>query len=345
MPNFHYFCIMKKICILLGVALVATAVWAQQREFWLGADISGTSSMERFGVKLYNNAGEERDNITLMSELGLNAARFRVWVNPMYGDCDMHDVLAMAKRAQDQGMAIMINFHYSDWWADPGKQNIPARWRHYNYEAMKRALAMHTTETLQLLKDNGVDVKWVQIGNETTNGFLWPMGHTPDNMKQYAGLTEAGYKAAKKVFPKVICIVHLDAACDLERYHTIFNGLKRYKAHWDMIGVSVYPYWDMEAGYTKSEDETLERAISNINTLSKEYGCPVMIVETGYEAKRAEEGKAFMARLIEAAKNQTNGQCPGIFYWAPEAEGFYPLGAFKDHRPTAIMDAFRSGER
>ena len=109
-----------------------------------------------------------------------------------------------------------------------------------------------------------------------------------------------------------------------------------------MIGVSVYPYWDMDAGLTKSEDETLERVIENINTLSKEYGCPVMIVETGYEARRPEEGKAFMTRLIDAARNRTGGNCLGVFYWAPEAEGHYPLGAFQNHRPTVIMDAFRA---
>lgn len=340
LKRIHFTAIMKKILALLFTVWLSLGVTAQ--EFWLGADISGTSALERFGVKLYNNAGEERDNITLMHELGLNAARFRVWVNPRDGECDMHDVLAMAKRAQALGMAIMIDFHYSDWWADPGKQNIPARWRHYNYDAMKRALAMHTTETLKLLKDNGIDVKWIQIGNETTNGFLWPMAHTPENMKQYAGLTEAGYRAAKKVYPKATCIVHLDAACDIDRYHTIFNGLKKYNAHFDMIGVSVYPYWDMEAGLTKSEDETLERVIANINTLSKEYGCPVMIVETGYEARRPEAGKAFMTRLIDAARTQTNGNCPGVFYWAPEAEGHYPLGAFQNHRPTVIMDAFKT---
>ena len=178
---------MKKNILTLLFCLLGMAAWAQ--EFWLGADISGTSELERRGVKLYNQAGEERDNITLMRELGLNAARFRVWVNPKDGLCDMHDVLAMARRAQDQGMAIMIDFHYSDWWADPGKQNIPAKWKNYNYRQMKRALARHTTRTLKLLKAGGIDVKWIQIGNETTNGFLWPMAHTPENMRQYAGLT------------------------------------------------------------------------------------------------------------------------------------------------------------
>ena len=181
-----------------------------------------------------------------MKELGLNAIRLRVWVNPKGGFSSKEDVLVMAKRAQALDMAIMIDFHYSDWWADPAKQNIPAAWANYSYKQMKRALAKHTTETLQLLKDNGIDVKWVQVDNETTNGFLWPMGRATDNMRQYAGLTDAGYAAVKKVYPEATVIVHLDCACDAKRYDFIFDGLRKYKARFDMIGVSVYPYWDID---------------------------------------------------------------------------------------------------
>ena len=181
-----------------------------------------------------------------MKELGLNAIRLRVWVNPKGGFSSKEDVLVMAKRAQALDMAIMIDFHYSDWWADPAKQNIPAAWANYSYKQMKRALAKHTTETLQLLKDNGIDVKWVQVGNETTNGFLWPMGRATDNMRQYAGLTDAGYAAVMKVYPEATVIVHLDCACDAKRYDFIFDGLRKYKARFDMIGVSVYPYWDID---------------------------------------------------------------------------------------------------
>ena len=181
-----------------------------------------------------------------MKELGLNAIRLRVWVNPKGGFSSKEDVLVMAKRAQALDMAIMIDFHYSDWWADPAKQNIPAAWANYSYKQMKRALAKHTTETLQLLKDNGIDVKWVQVGNETTNGFLWPMGRATDNMRQYAGLTDAGYAAVKKVYPEATVIVHLDCACDAKRYDFIFDELRKYKARFDMIGVSVYPYWDID---------------------------------------------------------------------------------------------------
>ncbi|MBO4659949.1 MAG: glycosyl hydrolase 53 family protein, partial [Prevotella sp.] len=245
--------------LLTCVLLVATAMAAQTEEpFWLGADISGTTELEAYGVKLYNNKGEIRENTALMKELGLNAIRLRVWVNPRGGFSSKEDVLEMAKRAKYYDMAIMIDFHYSDWWADPGKQPIPAAWQYFSYGEMQYALAAHTRETLQLLKDNHIDVRWVQVGNETTHGFLWPMGRAEENMEQYAGLTEAGYKAVKSVYPDATVIVHLDAGCDPQRYDFIFDGLKKYGAHWDMIGISVYPFWDVEAKLTKDYKETIK---------------------------------------------------------------------------------------
>ncbi|MBO4825852.1 MAG: glycosyl hydrolase 53 family protein [Prevotella sp.] len=324
----------------MAIPFLSVLAQTEDSPFWLGADISGTTQLEAYGQRLYNARGEIRENTALMKELGLNAVRLRVWVNPRERFSDMHDVLNMALRARYYGMAIMIDFHYSDWWADPGKQTIPGTWQYYSYDEMKMALAAHTRDVLKLLKDHSVDVKWVQVGNETTHGFLWPMGRAEDNMQQYAGLTDAGYAAVKSVYPDALCIVHLDAGCDASRYDFIFDGLKQYGARWDMIGLSVYPYWDREAKLTKSEDETLQKVVENIRRLNKKYGCETMIVETGVEAKKPQEGKAFMQKLIRAARQQTNGHCHGVFYWAPEAEGHYPLGAFQNHRPTAIMEAF-----
>lgn len=326
--------------ILCMAVMTTTSVFAQE-PFWLGADISGTTALEAHGGQLFNAQGEKRENTQLMKDYGLNAVRLRVWVNPKDGFCNKEDVLVMAKRAKAHDMAIMIDFHYSDWWADPAKQNIPEAWKELDYKQMKKALAKHTRETLQLLKDNDIDVKWVQVGNETTHGFLWDMGRAEKNMKQYAGLSDAGYSAVKKVYPKAICIVHLDGGCDIKRYHFIFNGLKQYKSRYDMIGLSVYPYWDIEAGLTKSDQETLDKAIANICQLYQEYGKELMIVETGYNADEPEKGKKFLSDLIEASVNQTEGHCKGVFYWAPELEGHYKLGAFRNHRPTVIMDAYK----
>jgi arabinogalactan endo-1,4-beta-galactosidase len=311
--------------------------------FWLGADISGTTELEARGVQLRNAQGEPRENTALMRELGLNAVRLRVWVNPVAHGCfsDKDDVVKMALRAKDWNMALMIDFHYSDWWADPGKQNIPDEWKQMDYQQMRQALADHTREVLTAIKEAGVDVRWVQVGNETTHGFLWPMGRAEENMQQYAGLTDAGYAAVKQVYPKAQVIVHLDGGCDPYRYDFIFDGLKKYKARYDMIGLSVYAYWDIDSGLTKSWQESVEKATANINRLWTKYRKPMMVVETGAEAKKPEEGKQIMEAVIDMARNKTNGHCHGVFYWAPEAEGQYPLGAFEGGKPTVIMDAFR----
>ena len=328
------------LSVLMALLTIAARAQTTDQTFWLGADISGTTEMEARGTRLYNTKGEIRENTALMYELGLSAVRLRVWVTPRGGFCNPQDVLAMALRAKYYGMAVMIDFHYSDWWADPAKQPMPATWQYFTYDEMKHALAEHTRHTLLLLKEHAVDVRWVQIGNETTHGFLWPMGRAEDNMAQYAGLTDAGYEAVKSVFPQAQCIVHLDGGCDPARYDFIFDGLRQYGARWDMIGLSVYPYWDREAHLTKSDDETLSRVVDNIKRLHKKYGSETMIVETGVEAKRPAEGKVFMQKLIRAAYDATDGHCHGVFYWAPELEGHYPLGAFQDHRPTQIMEAF-----
>lgn len=315
-------------------------LWPKARTtpYWLGADISGTTMTEAHGGKFYNSLGEEMETIALMKQLGMNAVRLRVWVNPQGGFCSKEDVLKLAKRAKANGMEIMLCYHYADSWADPGKQPIPEAWKNYNYKQMKKAVYNHTKETLELLKKNGINVKWMQLGNETTNGMLWDMGRAQTNMEQYAGLTDESYAAAKKVFPDITCIVHLDCGADIDRYHFILNGLNKYGARYDMIGMSVYPYWDLGAKKAVSDDDTMNKVVANIKTLSKEYDKPVMIVETGYEAIRPNEGYAFLRRLMDATYPLE--QCHGIFYWAPELEGHYPLGAFENNRPTRILDAF-----
>ena len=330
----------KRLNILLCLLVVACGGALAQGTFWLGADISGTTALEAHGGQLYNSSGEPRENTQLMKELGLNAVRLRAWVNPKDGFCRPDDVLLMASRAKALGMEVMIDFHYSDWWADPGQQNIPAAWKELSYDEMRQALAEHTRSTLLLLKTNGINVRWVQVGNETTNGFLWPMGRAQENMAQYAGLTQAGYEAVKRVFPEAQVIIHLDQARDAKRYDFIFDGLKANGAKWDIIGMSVYPYWDQREKAEKNDAGTLKHALKNMKRLVKKFGTPVMVVETGYEAARPEEGRRFMEKLISACQ-EMDGRCLGVFYWAPELEHHYPLGAFKDGRPTAIMEAFR----
>lgn len=131
----------------------------------------------------------------------MNTIRLRVFVDHALDLCEKEDVLVKAKRVQALGMRLMIDFHYSDDFADPGTQDIPAAWIDYDLNQMKQAVADHTVDVLSTLKENGIDVEWVQVGNETTGGMLWPMGNVDKNMGNYAVLTQAGYDAVKSVYP------------------------------------------------------------------------------------------------------------------------------------------------
>ena len=329
---------------LAALCAVSAISYASAPDFSLGADISGVSYLEAGGQKFLDAKGKERDLYDLMKDYGINGVRLRVWVDPEDGFCSPEDVLGMALRAKEKGLPVMVDFHYSDWWADPGKQNVPARWKNMNLDRMQGALAEHTASTLQMLKHHDIDVPWVQVGNETTNGMLWDMASLPQQTRNYAQLTQAGYDAVKSVYPDAQVIVHLDNGWDEELYNRVFDGLKRNGAKWDMIGMSLYPFWSMPAGQVKSEKELADRAVKNIRDLKKKYGTDIMVVEVGVEANDPEPGKAFLSDLIERLQTETDGACRGVWYWAPEADGVldgYKLGAFRNRKPTVIMDAFR----
>ncbi len=306
-------------------------------EFAKGADISWVTEMESRGMTFKNRNGEERECTALMKELGMNSIRLRVWVDPADGWCNKEDVLVKALRAHKLGMRLMIDFHYSDSWADPAKQNIPAAWRDFNITEMKQAVADHTVEVLTLLKENGIDVEWVQVGNETTDGMLWEMGRCSKYPANYAKLNNAGYDAVKSVYPDATVIVHVDRGDDLSRHQWLFGELKKNGGKFDMIGMSLYPSY-IEKGWRPAVEDCLR----NIKTLSKEFSCRVMVCEVGMPWDHP-DAKAMLSMLISGAR--ATELCDGVFYWEPEApngyNGGYSLGAFADGMPTEALDAFK----
>lgn len=333
---------MRAVAAAFVLALTFTTASAQE-PLWLGGDISGVSADEARGRHFYDKDGNEADIFKLMQDYGMNAIRLRVWVNPQDGFCSPGDVLQMALRAKELDMPVMIDFHYSDWWADPGKQNIPAEWLDMGPEEMAQALAEHTRNTLDLLKSADVDVRWVQVGNETTHGFLWPIGRFEDNPENYAMLTQAGYDAVKEVYPEAQVIIHLDNGFDRDLYDRVFDSLQEHGAKWDIIGMSLYPFWAMEGGFRPDEDSTLNDAIENIKHLKEKYGTDMMITEIGVDAREPEAGYNFMVKTFDKVIDEVPDACKGVFYWAPEinADADYHLGAFASDRPTKIMDSFR----
>ena len=364
-----------KQLIFCALAVVSSTVWAQtptlDTSFVKGADVGFLLGQERRGVKFHDRNGRERECLEMLkNDYQISAIRMRVWVNPREGSCDKNELLTIAKRAQALGMDFMVDFHYSDSWADPGKQPIPKAWLGHTYEEMLQDVRNHTIEVLTHLKNNGITPRWVQVGNETTNGLLWSvktdergwevkdangkttithsMGHIKTQPQQYAGFIRSGYDAVKEVFPDAIVIVHLDRGHRQSIYDHNLDTLLKYGGKFDMIGMSLYPYWAMEGHPELSADSIITDCMANIRHVSKKYGCDVMIVETGYEVDEKhpevmEEGRRQLSRVIREARTQTDGHCRGIFYWEPQClPGGYKLGAFDSNAaPTAIMDAFK----
>lgn len=373
----------KNIFSLLLLTATAFAP-ATAQAFTRGADISWYTEMMADGKKFYNTAGTETEINALMRECGMNAVRLRVWVEPSLGGwCGTEDLVTKALAAKAQGMDVLVDFHYSDFFADPSRQAIPAAWQGSTLDQLAQHVADHTTEVLTALRNAGVTPKWVQLGNETRNGMLYsaynsskkewanaggvtgstlPLqsegagGEAGGGWANYACLSNAGYDAAKAVFPDVICMSHLDTRGSDEDLSWWFTAFKNAGGKLDMVGLSHYPMpWNNggESAATtsgKSRNEGLMKVI--LNTY-KTVQVPIMIVETGVYCEYVNGGKQVMQDLFDkcCARNYVQG----IFYWEPEQWGWwkpavyntigwanYNMCAFLNNgRPSAILDPWQ----
>ncbi|MDM8161505.1 glycosyl hydrolase 53 family protein [Labilibaculum sp. K2S] len=303
--------------------------------FAKGADVSWLTEMESAGILFYNAEGNKTECMSLLKSLGMNSIRLRVWVNPTDGWCNKTDMLIKAKRANDLGMRILVDFHYSDSWADPSKQSKPASWENLSFDDLCLAVKDHTTEVLTALNNWGISPEWVQVGNETGNGMLWSDGKADENMAQYASLTNYGYDAVKAVFPEAKVVVHLQEGNKNSKFRWLFDGLKNNGGKWDVIGMSLYP----ESDTWQNMNDDL---ISNINDMVSRYACEIMICETGMNWDGEDAAYNFLSDLITRTK--AIDSCLGVFYWEPQCyNGWkeYQKGAFDEAGyPTKAMDAF-----
>lgn len=306
--------------------------------FVKGADISWLTQMESAGMKFYNSAGTQQDCIQLLKDLGMNAIRLRVWVDPAGGWCNTADIVAKAVRAKNLGMKIMIDFHYSDSWADPGKQTKPAAWNSQNLAGLLQSIGSHTTAVLSALKTNGVVPVWVQVGNETNDGMLWPDGRASVNMSNFAQMINAGYNAVKAADASIKVIVHISNGWDNGLFRWMFDGLKNNNAQWDIIGMSLYPT-------TANWSSLNAQCLANMNDMVTRYGKEVMVTEVGMSWTEAAACNSFIADLISKVQSVNGGKGLGVFYWEPECynnwQG-YTLGAFDNSgKPTTALNAFK----
>jgi arabinogalactan endo-1,4-beta-galactosidase len=246
----------------------------------------------------------------------------------------------MAVRAKNLGMRVMINFHYSDTWADPGHQNKPAAWASHSFTTLLSDVYNHTFEVLTALKTAGVTPEWVQIGNEIPGGMLWPEGNST-NFGQLAQLLNKGYDATKAIDPSIKVVVHIDQGNNNSRFRWFFDNARNNNVRYDVIGLSYYPYW-LNSDYTM----TIADLQNNLNDMVSRYNKEVMVVEVGGDFTLVQNTKDMLTATINAVRNVPNQKGLGVIYWEPEGEktwSGYQLNCWQTNgKPSLALDAFRN---
>ena len=258
-----------------GSSLFVKKVENMQDDFILGMDVSSVLAEEASGVRFYDFDGKEQDVLKTLAENGVNYIRVRVWNDPYDsegngyggGNCDIDTAIELGKRAAKYGMKLLVNFHYSDFWADPGKQMVPKAWKDMDIETKTEAVYNYTKECLEKLKAENVPVGMVQIGNET-NGKL--CGEKTWFNIQY--LMGAGSKATREVFPEALVAVHFANPEKAGAYADYAWRLNYYNLDYDVFASSYYPYWH----------GTLENLSGVLTDIAETYGKKVMVMETSY---------------------------------------------------------------
>jgi len=269
----------------------------------IGADISFLPQFEDRGRRYYDN-GVVKDAVQILADHGFNYIRLRIFVNPenekgyspKRGFCSLDYTMRMARRIKDAGMKLLLNFHYSDYWADPQQQNKPAAWASLDFEELKDTLKFYTADVLKALEAQGTPADMVQIGNEINHGLLWPDGHI-SNPDQLAELLKAGVEGVKMVDDQIPLMMHVALGGQNEEAVFWFNNMIARGVEFDIMGISYYPRWH----------GTLDDLKYNLTDLVKRYNKPVNVVE--YSVYREEVHKIVF--------NIPDGMGEGTCIWEP----------------------------
>ncbi len=281
--------------------------------------------------------GKQEDPFVIMRQAGWNFVRFRIWNHPKDAYCDKQHTLALAVRAKEQGLKISLDFHYSDWWADPGKQYKPAAWKDLSFEKLVKATYDYTKDVVDAMIAQGTPPIMVQVGNEILSGMMWPEGklngNDPKQWHQLAELLNAGFRAVHDAqgANRIQSMIHLDRGGDNKSAVWWFDHILKEQVNFDLIGLSYYPFWHGD----------LNAMQSNVNDLAKRYHKDIYIVETGYpwaldarsrgsvhvkgDSKGMLDGypaspegqDKFLKKVLDIIQAMPEHRGKGLLYWAP----------------------------
>ena len=313
--------------------------------FIKGMDLSTLLELERCGAKYYDH-GVERDVLDIIKDYDVDTIRIRLWNDPKSedgepygaGNNDLEETIAIGKKVTDAGFGVLLNFHYSDFWADPGKQIKPKAWANYGADELEKAVYDFTLESLQRVLDAGVNVTMIQGGNELSNGLLWPEGKVP-NYDNIARFVSSGIRACRKINPEIPIMIHLDNGGNNELYVRWFENYIKRGEDFEYIGLSYYPFWH----------GSLDALEFNMNDIAKRFGKELIIAEVSmgytmedykdYEKLEDSERKGYATRpalvekidypmtiqgqvdftkdFLNRVSNVVNGLGMGFFWWEP----------------------------
>ena len=251
----------------------------------LGIDVSTYFEEIDNGAKYYKD-GIIIDPLKEFIRNDVKSMRIRVWNEPyedgkkyLGGTCDANNFIKLAKLAKSYGYTIYLDLHYSDFWADPGKQTKPKAWTNYSIQELEKAVYDFTKEVLLKAKSEQIDLEMIQVGNEITNGMLWPEGRliehedgSRSNYETLAKFLKAGFKACTEIYPNALRMIHLERSYDTKIYTEFFSNMERLGVEYDVIGASYYPYWH----------GTFDQLFENLNTQRKLFNKKIVIAELGY---------------------------------------------------------------
>lgn len=307
--------------------------------FYKGMDLSFQSELEDYNINYKDAQGNPVELLDFVSENGTNLARLKLWHTPQDGQNGLEDVKAYAQQIKSKDMDFLLNFHYSDYWADPGTQTPPAAWQNMTIEGLRVAIYNYTRSVVIQLKNQNTLPDIIQIGNETDNGFLWNYGRVwnqfSDNWSNYASLVNEAIRAIREVDTEGSVKIMLHVA-DLENAIFFFNELNAFSVDFDMIGLSYYPQF-----HTKY----LTLVQSKLNELATTFDKDILMVEVAYPftldwndnlgnfigssdqilseyAATPEGQKAYFNWLVNTIKNIPNNRGIGFCYWAPDWVAF-----------------------
>lgn len=313
--------------------------------FIVGADISFLRDLESKGVA-FEDEGQVHPGLDILRHHGYNWVRLRIMNEPTPQPNTLAYTLAEAKAAKAMGFQLLLDFHYSDDWADPAHQKTPAAWSKLSHDALVKAVFNFTSDTIRAFRAQGTMPDMVQIGNEVTSGMLWPDGRLPERWPQLAELITAGVRgveAGKGDLPRPAIMIHIDQGGNEEKTKWFFDNLIVHRVPFDVIGQSYYPWWQ----------GSLKELKENLAYMATRYKKPIIVVETAYDWREGEdfkqgkppfpqtpEGQAeFFAAVIGTVEQTPNGLGRGIFWWEPMASGpIAKRGMFDDqHNALPVL--------